>query len=217
MRQILLSLLLVLGLQTAEAQFFTLRPQPRKSFRIISRTSSDSVRSSDLTAGKSIDSVSVPPSRPAQQDSSSSPSVGFSSPLSRKLVINSRFGSRIDPFTKKHRFHHGVDLHSRADAVLSMLSGRVKKTGYDKKGYGNYVTMTYGDFEVTYAHLSSIFVSAKDLVQAGAPVGVSGSSGRSTGEHLHITLKHRGKSVDPLPFLLFIDKRASAPLDPNII
>ena len=205
MHRSIFSLLLFSVVLPCEAQFFTLRPAVRQSFRVMSKSEVDSHRG--RTEGERVSKADH--TDEIKQDSIlPSPLQGFSSPLDRALVINSGFGLRTDPFTNKSKFHYGVDLHSRSDAVLSMLGGRVKKTGYDKRGYGNFVTMIYGDFEVTYAHLSSILVSSKDVVTPGAPIGISGSTGRATGEHLHISVKFRGKPVDPIPFLLFIEKRA---------
>lgn len=205
MHRYILPLLLFSFASPSEAQFFTLRPAVRQSFRVMSKSEVDSLRG--RTEGEQVSKADH--TDDSKKDSVlTSPLLGFSSPLEREIVINSGFGKRTDPITREAKFHYGVDLHSRSDAVLSMLGGKVKKTGYDKRGYGNFVTMIYGDFEVTYAHLSSILVSPKDIVPPGVPIGVSGSTGRSTGDHLHISLKFRGKPVDPTPFLLFIEKRA---------
>lgn len=207
MNRYFLSLLFLLVSFPCEAQFFTLRPSERKSFRVMTESEMDSLR---RRSGNSIANVDRKESRSQEDSQSRDASIGgFSSPMSRELVINSGFGRRKDPFSSKYKFHYGVDLHSRSDAVFSMLRGRVKKTGYEKRGYGNFVTVSYGDFDVTYAHLSSVLVSKDDVIPAGTPIGVSGSTGRATGDHLHISLKFRGKPVDPTPFLLFITKRSS--------
>lgn len=186
------------------AQFHTIKPLPRETFKIVmnapqkaneSQTTLDSTRVTQAQ-GNSI----APQEYPLLK--------GFSPPLDSPIVVNSKYGYRTDPFTGKKRFHHGVDLKSRSSTVLSVLGGKVKKTGYDRKGLGNYVTMKYGPFELTYGHLSTILVSDKDNVNPGTPLGISGSTGRSTGDHLHLSLKMNGKLVDPLPFLLFIQKRS---------
>lgn len=203
MRYLVLILLALYAIQ-AKAQFHTIKPLPRETFRIVNNPPQK-----PKEVQSSIDSIQV---TSAQGDSlgrqGQNPLEGFSLPLDSPIVINSRYGYRTDPFTGKQRFHNGVDLRSRASTVLSVLGGKVKKTGYERKGLGNYVTMKYGDFELTYGHLSSIFVSQKDVVKPGTPLGISGSTGRSTGDHLHLSLKVNGKRVDPLPFLLFIQKRA---------
>lgn len=194
-------LFLFLSLYTSEllAQFYTIKPIERTAFKIISK----------------IDSVhSLTPETDRKDENESkldeeSHLLGFSSPLDTPIIITSPYGYRKDPFTGKMRFHHGLDLKSNSSTVLSMLGGKVKKTGYEKKGLGNYITMKYGDFELTYGHLSTILVSEKDFVPPGHPLGVSGSTGRSTGDHLHLSLKHKGKKTNPLPFLLFIQNRVN--------
>lgn len=186
------------------AQFYTLKPTPRESFHLISKSPKEEKEresSKNITNNNSENPNSL---------------IGFSLPIDLPIVVNSKYGYRTDPITRKKAFHHGIDLKTNSSTILSMLGGRVKKTGYDRKGLGNYITMLYGDFEVTYGHLSSIFVSPKDIVRPGAPLGLSGSTGRSTGEHLHLSLKLKGKRVDPLPFLLFIQKRVSQKQDISI-
>lgn len=200
--KILLLILACLFHQGLKAQFYTIRPIERPTFRILkNRTSATDSVLTDSSTYKATTSPIVPAS-------SEGSLIGFSLPLDRPLVVNSKYGYHIDPFTKKQKFHYGIDLKSQSNLVLSMLGGKVKKTGFERKGLGNYVTLVYGDFEVTYGHLSSILVSVKDIVHPGTPIGVSGSTGRSTGDHLHLSLKRKGKKVDPLPFLLFVQKRS---------
>lgn len=127
-------------------------------------------------------------------------------PLERDLYITSAYGYRIDPFTNKRRFHHGIDLKCNNDKVLSVFWGEVKKVGYSKHGLGNYVVLSHKVFEITYGHLEYVLVEKGDQVKPGMVVGVSGNTGRSTGHHLHIEMKYRGKKCDPLPLLAFIDK-----------
>ena len=127
-------------------------------------------------------------------------SVSF--PL-ESIRINSTFGSRVDPFTGKHKQHKGLDLRARYEEVLSMFDGYVKGVGYDS-GSGKYITMQYGDYTVSYCHLSEIWVSDNQKVYAGDPIGISGTTGRSTGPHLHITCRLRGRLEDPYDLLLYI-------------
>lgn len=127
-------------------------------------------------------------------------------PLERDLYITSAYGYRIDPLTNKSRFHHGIDLRCNNDKVLSIFWGEVKKVGYSKHGLGNYVVLSHKVFEITYGHLEYVLVEKGDQVRPGMVIGVSGNTGRSTGPHLHLELKYRGKKCDPLPLLAFIDK-----------
>ena len=126
----------------------------------------------------------------------------MSYPLQR-IRINSSYGYRKDPFTGKRKFHNGIDLHARGDEVLAMMEGVVVKVGQDKTS-GKYVTLRHGNYTVSYCHLSKVLVGKGATVRPRDVVGVSGSTGRSTGEHLHITCKLNGKSIDPLLVLDYI-------------
>lgn len=123
-------------------------------------------------------------------------------PLSH-IKINSPYGYRKDPFTGKRKFHNGIDLHARSAKVFAMMQGRVLKVGQDKVS-GKYVTLKHGDFTVSYCHLSQTSVSQGMTVQPGDIVGITGNTGRSTGEHLHITARHKGKYINPQIFLDYI-------------
>jgi murein DD-endopeptidase MepM/ murein hydrolase activator NlpD len=128
---------------------------------------------------------------------------GVAYPL-KHIQVTSPFGYRHDPFTGKKRMHNGLDLHARSDKVFAMLHGIVHKVGYDKC-FGIFVTLRHGDITVSYCHLSKVTVRKGDVVYAGTVVGITGNTGRSTGEHLHITCKLKGKHVDPITMLHFFD------------
>jgi len=123
----------------------------------------------------------------------------FSSPLPQ-IKVTSHFGYRIHPIHKVTKFHYGVDLLARADTVKSILHGSVIETGYDKK-LGYYLKSRHGEIEILYAHLSFIYPLPNDSVSAGDHIGISGSTGNSRGEHLHLSVKIQGKHIDPLKFL----------------
>lgn len=125
--------------------------------------------------------------------------MSVSYPL-KKITVTSPFGRRRDPFTGKRSTHNGIDLHARNDEVFAMLDGRVVKTGQDKRS-GKYVILRHGDYTVSYCHLSCILISKGASVRPGEVVGITGSTGRSTGEHLHITVRYRKKFVNPLVLL----------------
>lgn len=127
-------------------------------------------------------------------------SVSF--PL-QSIEINSAFGIRRDPFTGKTKEHCGLDLKARYEKVLAMFDGYIANIGYDS-GSGNYIIMQHGGYTISYCHLSQIWVKKGDRIYAGDPVGVSGSSGRSTGPHLHITSRLRGRLEDPYNLLTYI-------------
>ena len=119
------------------------------------------------------------------------------------LVVTSGYGYRTDPFSGKRKFHHGTDFASSADNVYSMMPGKVRKIGYNKV-LGNYIELDHGDFTVTYAHLHTVIGEKGDFVRAGQSVGITGNTGRSTGEHLHLSMRYKNKSVDPYPRVLYI-------------
>lgn len=128
------------------------------------------------------------------------PSVCY--PLSH-IKVNSPYGYRQDPFMGKRKFHNGIDLHARNAEVYAMLQGKVIAVGQDRIS-GKYVTLWHGNFTVSYCHLSRTSVSPGQIVRAGTVVGTTGNTGRSTGEHLHITVRHKGEYVNPQILLDYI-------------
>lgn len=119
------------------------------------------------------------------------------------LVATSPYGYRIDPFTRKRKMHSGMDFRASSDKVYAMMPGRVLKVGYDKIS-GNYVTLQHGSITVSYCHLSQVLKNKNELVTVGEVVGVTGNTGRSTGEHLHLTCKIKDKKVNPMVILDYI-------------
>ena len=137
--------------------------------------------------------------------------MSVSLPLKR-IKVTSPFGMRKDPFTGERKMHNGIDLHARNDEVYAMFPGVVKKVGYDKRS-GNYITLQHGDYTVSYCHLSRVTLKEKTPVLAGDVVGITGNTGRSTGEHLHITCKRSGISINPFIILKYIrDKKRDSEL-----
>jgi murein DD-endopeptidase MepM/ murein hydrolase activator NlpD len=123
----------------------------------------------------------------------------FCLPL-KHLQLTSAYGYRLHPVTGNYAFHSGIDLRARHDTVLSVLEGRVMFMGYDPIT-GVHIRIKSGDFELLYGHLSQVFVLAGDSVNAGTPLGITGASGRVTGEHLHFGVCYRQLSINPLQFL----------------
>ncbi|WP_370853038.1 peptidoglycan DD-metalloendopeptidase family protein [Pararhizobium haloflavum] len=116
--------------------------------------------------------------------------------------MSSRFGTRKDPFLGRTAFHAGIDFRiGSGEAVRASGGGTVVKAGRSG-GYGNLVEIDHGDGLTTrYAHLSALDVSRGQLVAAGERIGLAGSTGRSTGPHLHYEVRRHGKPVDPQNFL----------------
>ena len=115
-------------------------------------------------------------------------------------AINSPYGRRLDPITGELAHHKGIDFRARQDSVLSIMPGRVKRVGYSK-GLGSYIEIEHGAWQSIYGHLSVILVQESMVVSAGEVIAITGNTGRSTGEHLHFAIRHRGRMVDPTPYL----------------
>ncbi|MDE6328298.1 MAG: peptidoglycan DD-metalloendopeptidase family protein [Duncaniella sp.] len=109
--------------------------------------------------------------------------------------ITSGFGYRA----RFGRMHYGIDVAMQTgDTVRAPLPGKVESVRYDAKGYGHYIVVTHTDgMETRYAHLSRPLVSPGEAIAVGQPIALSGSSGNSTGPHLHFETRYLGKAVDP--------------------
>ncbi len=117
--------------------------------------------------------------------------------------VSSHFGYRVSPFTGRRELHKGLDIvNRRGTPVVSTADGEVVFAGY-KNGYGKMVIVDHGLDRITkYGHLSKITVHSGDTVTRGQELGKIGSSGRSTGPHLHYEVVVNGKAVDPVDYLL---------------
>jgi len=122
------------------------------------------------------------------------------------ISINSGYGFRRDPVSKCEKFHDGIDLKCNMQHVYSMLPGKVTKVVYSNKGYGNHVILDYGHIQCLYGHLAAITVHEGDAVFAGSIVGISGNTGKSSGPHLHIKIMAGKKSLNPTPFVAYLNK-----------
>ncbi len=116
--------------------------------------------------------------------------------------ISSEFGSRFHPIDKKTKFHTGVDIAvPRGTSVGSAADGVVTFAGR-KGGYGNVVIVEHADGRTTfYAHCDKLLVEKGQTVSVGQEIAKSGSTGKSTGPHLHFEVRENGKPIDPLEFL----------------
>lgn len=123
-------------------------------------------------------------------------------PLDGDRVVTSEFGSRSDPFLGVGAMHTGIDFRAEVgDPVRSTGPGTVIASGR-QGGYGLCVDVDHGNGVVTrYGHMSSLVVAVGDKVKAGDPVGLAGSTGRSTGPHLHYETRVAGEPVDPRDWL----------------
>ncbi len=117
--------------------------------------------------------------------------------------INNEFGFRRNPFGgRAYEFHPGMDIDGeRGDPISTPANGTIISAGY-KGGYGNMVEIDHGNGLVTrYAHMSKVEATAGDTVRRGQLIGFVGSTGRSTGPHLHYELRLNDKPINPRHFL----------------
>ena len=119
-----------------------------------------------------------------------------------KGFISSYFGERSDPFDGREAFHKGVDFAGTlGDKVVAVAAGVVTWAG-ERSGFGRLVEVNHGDGYVTrYAHNQRTLVSVGQTVKRGEAVALMGSSGRSTGPHVHFEVLRNGRQVDPLSYI----------------
>lgn len=137
----------------------------------------------------------------------------FESAIKKKLIPTmmpveapynaSGFGRRIDPFTGQWAMHEGIDFLADLGTPVSAAAGGVVQFAGFHPQYGYMIDIDHGNDLVTrYAHLSKLFVKEGDVVLRGRKLGLSGSTGRSTGPHLHFEVRFRGAAQDPKKFLV---------------
>jgi len=132
--------------------------------------------------------------------------------LNRKIIpdgrpvlqgwISSYFGSRADPFDGRTAFHKGVDFAAPEGSQVVAVASGVVTWSRERFGYGRCVEINHGNGLVTrYAHNQKLLVHVGDTVQKGQPIAHIGSTGRSTGPHLHFEVLKGGRAVDPMSFV----------------
>lgn len=116
--------------------------------------------------------------------------------------MSSQYGKRVDPFSGKMGWHAGVDFAGKDGSdVVAVASGVVTHAG-KRYGYGLMVEVTHGDGYVTrYGHHKAVLVNTGDIVKKGQVIGEMGSSGRSTGPHVHFEVLKNGRHVDPARYV----------------
>ncbi len=123
-------------------------------------------------------------------------------PMEKTTRISSGFGNRTDPFTGGRAYHSGIDFPApKGTPVLSAGYGKVTFAG-QRAGYGNLVEVTHAGGLITrYGHLSAFLVKEGQVVNAGTPIAKVGSTGRSTGPHLHFEVRSKDQALDPNKYL----------------
>lgn len=116
--------------------------------------------------------------------------------------LTDAFGPRSDPFTGELRDHAGIDVGAPRGSPVGAAGGGIVRRAEETAGYGMMVVIDHGDgLETRYAHLDRIDVAVGTEVRAGEQLGAVGSTGRSTGPHLHFEVRRGGEPVDPLDVL----------------
>ena len=146
----------------------------------------------------------------------------YSMPVKRDefMLVTSPFGMRVHPIDNVRKMHEGIDISTHKDDLLATENnGKVIKAGFDNNGGGNYVKVEYERADgsktiATYCHLSQIEVKVGDTVNAGQKLGVSGSTGKSTGDHLHFAIDQvasdgTSRKVDPASYLAEIAQKGN--------
>lgn len=119
-------------------------------------------------------------------------------PTSNGGWLSSAYGTRTDPFTGRTAFHEGVDIAARPGSEIRAMAAGVVSFADEKNGYGLVVEINHGNgYETRYAHARELIVKPGDRVEKGDPVALVGSTGRSTGSHVHIEVLQNGKAINP--------------------
>lgn len=149
----------------------------------------------------------VPPTtKPAAGDTTASDqapsSSGWVKPL-KSYTLTSPFGMRIHPIKGVEKMHEGVDMSApQGTPIYAAKSGKVTRTAYQAGGAGYYVSINHGDgFSSVYMHMTHYIVSKGQYVNAGQVIGYVGSTGGSTGPHLHFGIAYKGTYVNPMKYI----------------
>ena len=149
----------------------------------------------------------VPTTKPSGKDTTPSTqttpsSAGWIKPLST-LKITSAFGMRIHPISKVWTMHEGVDFSAaQGTPIYAARAGKVTTASYQAGGAGYYVSINHGDgFSSIYMHMTHYIVKVGDYVNAGQVIGYVGSTGGSTGPHLHFGIAYKGEYKNPMNYI----------------
>ena len=116
--------------------------------------------------------------------------------------LSSRYGKRNDPFTGKQEFHKGLDFAGKKGSEVIAVGDGVVSWAGNKSGYGKLVEINHGNgYTTRYGHNQSHMVKVGETVKKGQQIALMGSTGRSTGPHVHFEVLHNGKSVNPSKFI----------------
>jgi len=148
----------------------------------------------------------VPTTKPSGTDTTPSTqapsSSGWIKPL-KSYTITSPFGMRVHPISGVYKMHEGVDMSApQGTPIYAAKSGKVTTTSFQAGGAGYYVSINHGDgFSSIYMHMTHYIVKPGNYVNAGQVIGYVGSTGGSTGPHLHFGISYNGKYVNPMNYI----------------
>ncbi len=130
--------------------------------------------------------------------------TGFANPAPKYVRISSPFGWRSDPFTGLSAYHNGIDMAAaEGTPIVAAFDGIVGEASYNGS-MGNYIYLEHGDgLRTIYLHASKLYVKKNDVVLKGETIAAVGSTGRSTGPHLHFSVRLNGEYVDPTAYIKF--------------
>ncbi len=157
---------------------------------------SPSKGSSNVSGGGNPSRVDTQPVTPS--------TGGYAKPIDNMVLSKRGYGMRMHPIKKRMIMHKGQDMAAaKGTAVKSVADGRIiRADGKDSGGYGNQIVVQHSDgTQSQYAHLNDMGVRVGDTVRKGQRIGSVGSTGGSTGPHLHFEMRKNGKAVDPTPYL----------------
>jgi len=127
-------------------------------------------------------------------------SKGFVLPVSG--VQTSSYGYRSDPFTGEIASHNGIDIAAKKGTeIKAALGGTVEISEKSGGDYGNYIIINHGGFKTLYGHCEKLYAGVGDKVNSGDIIATVGSTGRSTGPHLHFEIRIGDARIDPTPFI----------------
>lgn len=116
--------------------------------------------------------------------------------------LSSNFGSRSDPFNGHKRMHQGIDIPGPLGTPVYATADGVVQRAEWSSGYGNLVEINHGNgLETRYGHMSKLIAQPNERVRRGQLIGLMGSTGRSTGSHLHYEVRIAGAAVNPMPYI----------------
>ncbi len=123
--------------------------------------------------------------------------------FSNEISLKSAYGDRYSPITGKWHFHNGIDLFSAVGAkIIATADGIIRDNWIMHNQYGRWVVIDHSNgLETWYAHMSKVFVREGQKVKKGDVIGIIGSSGASTGIHIHYSIKKNGEFIDPILYI----------------